>query len=112
MAGAYGIELGVSDDGSAWSAIRLPEGAGAPLDLAQLGNTLVLLTEHQLLALSETGDLSELARIEAPSPFELSDHYCSAPLAVFQGQLYAGGQRKGELYRFVPDVSGRGPGEP
>ncbi len=112
MAGALGVQLGVSDDGRGWSLVSLPEGAGAPLDLAQFGNTLVLLTEYRLLALRDPGHLIELARLEAPSPFALSDHYCAAPLAVFQGQLYAGGQRKGELYRFVPEVSGRGPGEP
>lgn len=106
MAGWGGAQLGISEDGVGWYALELPEGAGSPLDLAQFGTALVLLTEHRLLALPEQalperGELIELARIEAPSPFALSDHYCAAPLAVFQGQLYAGGQRKGELYRFV-----------
>lgn len=113
MTGGGGTELGVSDDGVGWSAITLPEGAGAPLDLAQFGSALVLLTEHQLLALSGQGQFIPLAQIEDPSPFALSDHYCAAPLAVFQGQLYAGGQRKGELYRFVPGASsGGGLGKP
>lgn len=111
--GAFGAELSVSDDGVAWSIITLPEGAGAPLDLVQFGSALVLLTEHQLLALSRQNEFTRLAEIEHPSPFELTDHYCAAPLAVFQGQLYARGQRKGELYRFVPDApSGGGLGEP
>lgn len=100
--GAGGAELNVSD-GVGWSTVELPSGAGAPLDLAQFGGALVLLTEHRLLALGEQGQLVELARLPDRTPFVLSDHYCAAPLAVFQGQLYAGGQRKGELYRFVPD---------
>ena len=33
------------------------------------------------------------------SPFEVSDFFCVAPLAVFQNELYAGGQRGGTLYK-------------
>ncbi len=36
-----------------------------------------------------------------PSPFELTDIFCGAPLAVFRGELYAGGQRGGTLYKVV-----------
>src|SRR5690606_26629267 len=50
--GAGGAELNVSD-GVGWSTVELPSGAGAPLDLAQFGGALVLLTEHRLLALGE-----------------------------------------------------------
>ena len=105
-AGPRGAELRSSDDGLHWKAEVLPEGAGAPVDLIEFGNSLVLLTEWKLLLLSPRKTSRVLADIPEPSPFVWSDHYCSAPLAVFQGQLYAGGQRRGELYRFVP--SGRG----
>lgn len=36
------------------------------------------------------------------SPFEVSDFFCVAPLAVFENELYAGGQRGGTLYKLVP----------
>lgn len=104
--GAGGAELRSSADGIHWKTEIVPEAAGAPLDLIEFGNSLVLLTERHLLALSRQGPASVLADIPEPSPFAWSDHYCSAPLAVFQGQLYAGGQQRGELYRFVS--SGRG----
>jgi hypothetical protein len=104
-AGPDGVVLAISDNGSGWQIPTLPDGAGAPLDLALLGNTLVLLTEHQLLALDAEGEATPLGSIEGPSPFALSDHYCAAPLAVFQGELYAGGQRRGELFKFVADAS-------
>jgi hypothetical protein len=35
------------------------------------------------------------------SPFEVSDFFCTAPLAVLDNVLYAGGQRGGTLYRLV-----------
>lgn len=104
-AGPDGVVLAVSDNGSGWQVPTLPDGAGAPLDLALFGNTLVLLTEHQLLALDAEGQTTLLGSIEGPSPFALSDHYCAAPLAVFHGELYAGGQRRGELYKFIVDAS-------
>jgi len=100
-AGAGGAALRSSEDGLHWKSEVLPEAAGAPLDLIEFGNSLVLLGERQLLVLSSQGSSSVLAEIPEPSPFTWSDHYCSAPLAVFQGQLYAGGQRRGQLYRFV-----------
>ncbi len=39
---------------------------------------------------------------EKKSPFEVSDFFCVAPLAVFKNELYAGGQRGGSLYRLSP----------
>jgi len=35
------------------------------------------------------------------SPFEVTDFFCVAPLAVFKNELYAGGQRGGSLYRLA-----------
>jgi hypothetical protein len=39
---------------------------------------------------------------EKKSPFEVSDFFSVAPLAVFQNELYAGGQRGGTLYKLGP----------
>lgn len=103
--GPDGVVLAVSHEGNDWQPLALPDEAGAPLDLARFGETLVLLTEHQLLALDAEGETTPLGSIQGPSPFVLSDHYCTAPLAVFQGALYAGGQRRGELYRYVAAAS-------
>jgi hypothetical protein len=38
---------------------------------------------------------------EKKSPFEVSDFFCVAPLAVFHNELYAGGQRGGTLYKLT-----------
>ncbi len=38
---------------------------------------------------------------KAGSPFEVTDFFCTAPLAVMNDVLYAGGQRGGALYRLV-----------
>lgn len=40
-------------------------------------------------------------RAKKKSPFEISDFFCTAPLAVMNNVLYAGGQRGGTLYRLV-----------
>ena len=34
---------------------------------------------------------------------EVNDAFCAPPLAVFQGALYAGGQRWGTLFRFATE---------
>ncbi len=41
------------------------------------------------------------AKAKKKSPFEVSDFFCTAPLAVMDNVLYAGGQRGGSLYRLV-----------
>jgi hypothetical protein len=59
-----------------------------------------VLAERALVRLG-TSDI--IARVEGKkSPFEVTDGYCAAPLAVFKGELYAGGQRGGALYKLVP----------
>jgi hypothetical protein len=90
--------LRVSSDGEAWQGIELPEGAGAPSDLIRYKGALVVLTKNALFALDNT-KVTRIADAPNPSPFLHDDHYCAAPLAVLQGRLYAGGQRKGYLYR-------------
>ncbi len=99
--GRDGVLLRYTDDGERWRLFELPEDAGAPTDLLRFRGALVLLTEWGLYRID--GGLAEpIARItDKKSPFELRDSLCAAPLAVFQGALYAGGQRDGSLYRWV-----------
>jgi len=98
---AHGTTLQVSRDGVTWSRIALPVEAGPPLDLIRFRGALMILTERRLLQLRGS-ELIEVARVEGEkSPFELDDLYCPAPLGVFKGELYAGGQRKGRLYRLT-----------
>ena len=40
-----------------------------------------------------------------PSPFVVDDLFCSAPLAVYRNELYAGSQRDGALYQLGPPES-------
>ncbi len=95
-----GVRLRVTDDGDTWRAIDLPPDAGRPTDIVRWRDGLVVLTERRLLALADDGTTRELATIdEKKSPFEVGDIFCVAPLAVFDGRLYAGGQRGGDLYR-------------
>jgi hypothetical protein len=97
-----GVELLVSGDGDEWRGVELPADVGAPTDVVRFGKALVILAERALLRLD--GDrVSVVARVTAKrSPFELTDYFCAAPLAVFQGELYAGGQRGGALYKLAP----------
>lgn len=100
--GAQGTVLRVTSDGDTWTVIDLPQAAGAPSDLIRYKDSLVVLTEHALLSLDSSG-VERIAPAPDPSPFRHDDHYCRAPLAVFDGRLYAGGQKKGYLYRLEPD---------
>jgi hypothetical protein len=101
--GRDGIWLRVTDDGDTWSVIELPPDAGEPTDISRFRGQLVLLAERGLYRI-EHSQVVPIARIaEKKSPFELRDTLCAAPLAVFNNELYAGGQRDGSLYRFVSD---------
>ena len=102
--GRDGTWLRVTTDGDRWSNIELPPDAGAPTDLVRYRGQLVVLAEHALLRLEGT-QISLVASIaDKKSPFELRDGLCAAPLAVFENELYAGGQRDGALYRFAADL--------
>jgi hypothetical protein len=94
-----GVNLRVTTDGDAWQRVALPDGAGRPTDIARFRDTIVVLAERGLYRLDGT----PIAAIAAPSPFELTDLLCAAPLAVFGNELYAGGQRGGTLYKLVSD---------
>ena len=95
-----GVGLRVSSDGDSWQVVALPSDVGVPTDIVRFRGALHVLTSRALLRLDDAGP-TVLARItEKRSPFELDDSFCAAPLAVFQGELYAGGQQGGALYRF------------
>ncbi len=101
--GRDGVGLRVTSDGDRWDLVPLPPDLGAPTDLVRFRDSLVILTERALLRLGEQ-ETTVIARItDKKSPFELRDIFCAAPLAVFQDQLYAGGQRDGSLFRLVAD---------
>jgi hypothetical protein len=128
-----GIVTRVTTDGDHWAVVALPDDAGRPTDITRFRDAVVVLTERALYRLAGDGidgpegasakdgvaavTATPIARLdEAPdggaprgtkafkSPFEVSDSFCVAPLAVFQNELYAGGQRGGALYRLVPSA--------
>ncbi len=94
----------VSSDGQSWTAVKLPQAAGQPTDLARVGNALLVLTEHALLRLEKDGARAVASMPGKKSPFRFKDATCAAPLAVLGGHVYAGGQRRGALYRLEPDL--------
>lgn len=96
---AGGITLRVTHDGDSWELVSLPAGAGQPTDVVRFRDALVVLTERGLYRLDGATPI-ELARWDDPKVFAATDFFCVAPLAVFGGALYAGGQNGGALYRF------------
>ena len=93
------IVLRVTHDGDTWDEIRLPEKAGPPTDIVRWRDALVVLTEHGLYRLE--GDKPvELGWWDDATLFGISDLFCAAPLAVHQGELFAGAQKGGARYRF------------
>jgi hypothetical protein len=93
------VALRMTDDGDSWREVALPAEAGFPTDVVRVGDDLVVLGERALVRL---GSNEILAQVDGKkSPFEVTDGYCAAPLAVFRGNLYAGGQRGGALYKLV-----------
>ena len=97
-----GVALRVTSDGDSWRIVALPTDLGPPTDIVRFRGKLHVLMSHGLVRLDEPGaGFTVLARVtDKKSPFELDDGFCAAPLAAFQGALYAGGQRDGALYRF------------
>ena len=102
-----GVGLRVSGDGESWRVIALPSELGVPTDIVRFRGALHVLMSRALLRLDEAGP-TVLARItDKRSPFELDDSFCAPPLAVFRGELYAGGaggRYGGALYRFKTDI--------
>ncbi len=107
--GADGGELRVTDDGDTFRLLALPSGAGRPSDILRVGERLIVLAEHGLYELA--GDaFREIAPAPAgKTPFKVDDGYCAAPLAVFDGKLYAGGQLRGALWQVVADSGASAP---
>lgn len=102
--GANTVSLRVTEDGDRWAYVALPEGAGVPTDVTRFRDALVVLTSRGLWRI-DTVVPSRVAEVPADArgrgPFDVTDIFCTAPLAVFQNTLYAGGQRDGALFRFV-----------
>jgi hypothetical protein len=97
-----GVHLRASEDGETWTSIALPPSAGRPTDITRFRDGLVVLTERALLRLADDLTTTEIASIDAPvPPFRNDDAFCSAPLAVLNDELYAGGQIDGSLYKIV-----------
>jgi hypothetical protein len=97
--GGYGSELRVTRNGDDWQLLALPPEAGNATDVLRVGKSLLVMAEHGLYRLDgETFGL--VAKVgDAKSPFAIDDAYCAAPLVAFDGGVYVGSQRKGELYR-------------
>ena len=95
--------LRVSDDGDTWREIPFPTDAGRPTDITRFRDALVVLTERGLFKLDGETPVPVATLADAKTPFELSDFFCAAPIAVFENALYAGSQRNGALYRLVPE---------
>ena len=98
-----GVMLRVTEDGDHWSEVGLGSGMGWPTDLTRWRGKLVVMMERGLQGLDGT----VIAQVtEKKSPFALLDVLCGAPIAVFDNELYAGGQRDGALYKLVEGPSG------
>jgi hypothetical protein len=100
-----GVALRVTEDGDTWRIVPLPTDLGVPTDITRYRGALWVLMSRGLVRLeASSAGYAVVARVlDKKSPFELDDSFCVAPLAVFQGALYAGGQRDGALYRFHED---------
>jgi len=55
----------------------------------------------RLIAPVEEVGAKAKTKTKTKSPFEVTDFFCTAPLAVMNDVLYAGGQRGGTLYRLI-----------
>lgn len=104
-----GAVLRVTTDGASWTPIELPQDLGAPTDVTRAGDAVVVLQERGLSRLGG-GVIATVPdhdppqkKKRRPSPFDLTDLMCAAPLAVFRGELYAGGQRGGSLWKLAAE---------
>jgi hypothetical protein len=93
--------LRTTRDGITWRAIDLPQGAGRPADILRFRDALVVLAERGLYRLDLAPDtLTPIATWDDKKLFPVDDIFCAPPLAVYNGDLYAGSQKNGALYRF------------
>lgn len=105
--------LRATDDGDRWREVALPPEAGDVTDVVRWRDGLVALTSAGLWRV----DVAPPARVaEAPtvpvrvrgrqvsaSHFGVDDIFCAAPLGAYRGELYAGSQRDGSLWRLVAE---------
>ena len=100
-----GTFLRVTQDGEDWKVISFPKFAGRPSDVTRFRGALVVLTERGLFRLDQDTpvQIAKVRSLDGRSPFESSDFFCSAPLAAYRNELYAGGQREGSLYKLVAE---------
>lgn len=103
--GGHGSELRVTEDGDEWQLLALPAEAGNATDVLRVGKALLVMAEKGLYRLDGTNFLRLAQVTDTKSPFVIDDSYCSAPLAAFDGALFVGGQRKGDLYRLQSDAA-------
>lgn len=96
-----GVRLRVTEDGETWRVVTFPKNAGNPSDVTRFRGVLVALTERGLYRLDRDPpeQVARVASQDGRTPFEVHDYFCAPPLAVMDGELYAGGQRDGALYR-------------
>jgi hypothetical protein len=98
------VRLRASADGEAFREVPLPAEAGRPTDVTRFRDALVVLAERGLYRVDGAEGPRALATLPPKAAtFRVDDAFCSAPLAVFRNELYAGGQRDGSLYRLTPD---------
>jgi hypothetical protein len=90
--------LFASSDGVRFAAVPLPADAGAPQDLVVAGTTRWLLTTRGLYRAAAGQDFVKVADAPEGDPFGSWDPFCSAPLTVFAGTLWAGSTRDGKVY--------------
>jgi hypothetical protein len=88
-----------SRDGRHFVPVALPADAGEPQDLVVVGTTRWLLTTHGLYRAEDANDrFARVADAPAGDPFGAFDTFCSAPLTVLAGRLWAGSTRDGGVY--------------
>jgi hypothetical protein len=93
--------LRVTSDGDDWEQVLLPNEVGRPTDLVHFRDGLVVMAERGLVRIDREPFVVVASVPDKKSPFEITDAFCSAPLAVLDGELYAGGQRDGALFRLA-----------
>ncbi len=91
-------KLRVTRDGESWREIALPVTAGRPADVVRFRDGLVVLAERALFKLDDDA-LTPIATWDDKKLFVVDDIFCAPPLAVYDGDLYAGSQKDGALYR-------------
>lgn len=108
-----GIGIWATTDGDTWTRIEIPPENGLPTDITRFRDRVVILTDNGLYRLEDDDSQSLIATVERTkekkpkSPFEITDFFCTAPLAVMDNVLYAGGQRGGSLYRLVESADAK-----